>query len=166
MTSVQNTGDANRISGCEGDDAMRRSHELLDAYTHVFQDIQDGRITSANDFLSSSDEVSVIGTDPSEWWTGRENVAPILDAQFAWFRQLAATFNTSSAEAWTDGDLGFVVDQPTVTLKDGRSVQMRATTILQKESGSWKVVHQHFSIGVPNEQVEAFQGFEEAMAKV
>jgi ketosteroid isomerase-like protein len=70
-----------------------------------------------------------------------------------------------NAEAWTDGDLGFVVDQPTVTLKDGRSVQMRATTILQKESGRWKIVHQHSSIGVPNEQVEAFQGFEEAVEK-
>lgn len=144
---------------------MQRSHELLDAYTHMFQDIQEGRITSANDFLSGSDEVSAIGTDPTEWWIGRENVAPILEAQFAGFRQLGATFNTSNAEAWTDGDLGFVVDQPTVTLKDGRSVQMRATTILHKEGGRWKMMHPHFSIGVPNEQVEAFQGFEEAMAK-
>jgi SnoaL-like domain len=42
---------------------------------------------------------------------------------------------------------------------------MRATTILQKESGRWKIVHQHSSIGVPNDQVEAFQGFEEAVAK-
>jgi hypothetical protein len=40
---------------------MQRSHELLDAYTHMFQDIQDGRLTSANDFLSDSDEVSAIG---------------------------------------------------------------------------------------------------------
>jgi ketosteroid isomerase-like protein len=42
---------------------------------------------------------------------------------------------------------------------------MRATTILQKESGRWKIVHQHSSIGVPNEQVESFQGFEEAVEK-
>ncbi len=144
---------------------MQRSHELLDAYTRMFQDIQEGRITSANDVLSDSDEVSAIGTDASEWLMGRENLAPVLEAQFAGFHQLGGTFNTSNAEAWTDGDLGFVVDQPTVTLKDGRSVQMRVTTILQKESGRWKIVHQHSSIGVPNEQVEAFQGFEEAVEK-
>ena len=144
---------------------MQRSHELLDAYTRMFQDIQEGRITSANDFLSDSDEVSAIGTDASEWLMGRENLVPILDAQFEWFRQGGATFDTSRAEAWTEGDLGFVVDQLTVTLKDGRSVQMRATSVLRKENGEWKMVHPHYSIGVPNEQVEAFQGFEEVVEK-
>jgi hypothetical protein len=79
--------------------AMQRSHELLDAYTPMFQDIQEGRITSANDFLSDSDEVSGIGTDPSEWWMGRENLTPALEAQFAGFRRLGGTFNTSNAEA-------------------------------------------------------------------
>lgn len=96
---------------------------------------------------------------------GRETLAPILDAQFEGFRQLGATFNTSNARAWTDGDLGFVVDRPTVTLKDGRSVQIRGTTILHKEGGTWKMVHQHASIGVPNEQVDAFRGVEEAIGQ-
>ena len=144
---------------------MQRSQELFDAYNQMFQDIQEGRVTSASNVLSSSDEISAIGTDPTEWWMGRETLSPILDAQFAGFRQLGAKFNTSNAEAWTEGDFGFVVDQPTVTLNDGRSVQIRATTIVHREGGAWKIVHQHASIGVPNEQVEAFRGVEEAMAQ-
>ncbi|GAC1513533.1 MAG: hypothetical protein NVS2B16_18630 [Chloroflexota bacterium] len=144
---------------------MQQSQEVLDAYKHITQDIFGGRITSVNDVLSSSDGVSGIGTDPTEWWVGRESLAPILDAQFAAFRQLGATFNTSNTEAWIDGDVGFVVDQPTVTLKDGRSVHMRATTILHKEGGTWKLLHQHVSIGVPNDQVEAFRSVEEAVAQ-
>ena len=38
--------------------------------------------------------------------------------------QLSAKFDTSNAEAWIEGDLGLVVDQPRVTLEDGRSAQM------------------------------------------
>jgi ketosteroid isomerase-like protein len=42
---------------------------------------------------------------------------------------------------------------------------MRLTTILRKEGSGWKMAHQHASIGVPNEQVDAFRGFEEATAR-
>jgi hypothetical protein len=37
--------------------------------------------------------------------------------------------------------------------------------ILCKEGGTWKLLHQHAAIGVPNDQVEAFRGVEEAMAQ-
>jgi ketosteroid isomerase-like protein len=145
---------------------MERSQQLLDAYNRIWKDIQEGRITSVDDVLSSSDGVSAIGTDPTEWWMGgRESLAPILDAIFAGFRQLGATFDTSKAEAWTEGDFGFVVDQQTVTLQDGKSFQWRLTTILRKEGGNWKLVHQHWSVGVPNDQVEAFREVVEVMAQ-
>ena len=143
---------------------MQRSSELLDTYTAMFRDIEGGRMTSVTDFLSSSDAVSAIGSDPNEYWMDRATLVPILQAQFSGFHELGGRFDTSRAVAWTDGNMGMVVDEPTITLDDGRSVHLRATTVFRKEGGAWKVVHQHASIGVPNEQVEAFRAVESAVA--
>lgn len=139
---------------------MEKSRELVDAYQRFFREVQDGSLTSIQGRLSASDAVSGIGTDPSEWWMGRESLASVLDAQAAFLRQLGVIFDTSNAVGWTDGDFGFVIDQPTWTLRDGRSVQCRTTTIFHREGGTWKIVHLHVSIGVANDQVEAFRGVE------
>jgi hypothetical protein len=56
---------------------------------------------------------------------------------------------------YADGHVGFAVDQPRFVLPDGRFVAARLTAVLSQESEGWKVVHLHFSIGVPDE--EAFQ---------
>jgi hypothetical protein len=145
---------------------MQRSQELLDAYNQAIRDVMSGRITSVDDYLSDCADVSVIGTDPEEWWTDRATLVPIIERQFQSFRAMGASYRSNDAQAWTDGDLGYVIDHSTIALDDGRSIQMRATTILCKEGGRWKIVHQHTSIGVPNEQVEVFRRAEGATARV
>jgi hypothetical protein len=73
---------------------------------------------------------------------------------------LAVSRNCPSGEkaaAWTEQDVGWVIDQPTIHLNNGRAVQLRVTSIFRREDGAWKLVHQHSSIGVPNDTVEAFR---------
>lgn len=140
---------------------MQRSQELLDAYTRTLQSIQDGSIASIDDTLSSSDAVSVFGTEGNAW-IGRDQFVPLLDAQWTTFRDLGATIQ-SNAEAWTDGDLGFVVDAGRVTLRDGQSLPVRWTTILRKEGGEWKALHQHASFSAPTD-LEALNAFNDALA--
>ena len=140
---------------------MQRSQELLDAYTQTLQRIQDGKIASINETLSTSDAVSIFGTEGTEW-LGRDQFVPVLDAQWAVLRQLGARIE-SHAEAWADGDVGFVVDSATLSLTGGPSVPMRWTTVFHKEDGSWKGVHQHASFGVPTDD-EAVRAFNDAVA--
>jgi hypothetical protein len=136
---------------------MERSQDLLDTYTRILDAFSRGG-GELDEFLSASPALSGIGTDPAEWWVGQETVRQILTAQLRAFADQGAQFMPSGAEAWAAGDLGWVIDQPTIRMRDGRKVPLRATTIFNREGGTWKMVHQHASIGVPNVEVEAFLG--------
>lgn len=57
---------------------------------------------------------------------------------------------------YAEGGVGFAVDQPRFVLPDGSFIPTRLTAVLRQESAQWKVVHPHFSIGVPDE--DAIQG--------
>jgi len=108
--------------------------------------------------MSASPAVSMIGTDPTEWSTDRALTVRMADQQSQASRATGLQYTPTDPRAWSDGDMGWVIDQPRLRLPNDAEVQMRATTIVHRENGAWKVVHQHASIGVPNDQVEAFRG--------
>jgi ketosteroid isomerase-like protein len=56
---------------------------------------------------------------------------------------------------YAEGNVGFAVDQPRFVLPDGRFVATRLTAVLCQEGERWKIVHLHFSVGVPDE--DAFE---------
>ena len=139
-------------------DPMERSQDLLDAYTRLFDDLSRGRVPSVDEYVSDSPAVSAIGSDPEEWWMGPETMRQVVAAQLEALASQGAQFIPAGPEAWAEGDLGWVVDRPTIRLGDGKEVELRGTTIFHREHGAWKMIHQHASIGVPNDQVEAFRG--------
>jgi hypothetical protein len=53
--------------------------------------------------------------------------------------------------------MGWVVDQPTFILPDASAFQTRLTAVVRREDGRWKIVHAHFSVGVPDEEVVDLQ---------
>ncbi len=52
---------------------------------------------------------------------------------------------------YAEGSLGFGVDNAAFVLPDGSRLPTRLTAVLRNEDGGWKVVHLHFSVGVPDE---------------
>jgi SnoaL-like domain len=134
---------------------MERSLELLDVYQRLVSGAM--RDTSFDQLTSTTAAVSLIGTDPTEWFTDRTTIVQMMDAQRQAGDQGAQTTPTEP-QAWAEGDLGWVVDRPRLRMPGGAEVQFRVTTIFHREGGVWKGVHQHASIGVPNDQVEAFRG--------
>ena len=40
-----------------------------------------------------------------------------------------------------------------VKLPDGTAISMRSTLVFHRENGEWKLVQQHNSVGIPNEEV-------------
>ena len=55
--------------------------------------------------------------------------------------------------AYSEGNVGWVADRPTFRLPDGTQIPFRSTIVFRKEDGEWKVIQQHISIAVPNENV-------------
>jgi hypothetical protein len=103
------------------------------------------------DGLAAGPAVSVIGSGPGEGHDNRE----------AWVAAYAAFVTTAglrleggaNPRGWEEGSVGFAVDEPRFVLPDGSFLATRLTGVLHVEDGSWKVVHLHFSVGVPDEEV-------------
>jgi hypothetical protein len=49
------------------------------------------------------------------------------------------------------------VDEPRFVLPDGSAYRTRLTAVVHREDGRWKIVHMHWSVGVPDEEVIALQ---------
>ncbi len=130
---------------------MEKSEEIrriIDRWTRA---ISEGDVASALGRLSDHPGTVVIGTDPAEWWHGREIRA-------VWGRQIEELFGVFSVrndviEAWEEGSVGWASVKETLNV-DGRTLEGRATYVLRLEQGDWKIVHIHWSL--PRANAETF----------
>jgi hypothetical protein len=100
--------------------------------------------------LASGDGVSVIGTGPDEGHHDRESWIKTYATQIA---QLGLRLEGGrEPRAYAEESVGFAVDDPRFVLPDGSFLPMRLTAVLRREGDEWKVVHLHFSVGVPDEE--------------
>jgi ketosteroid isomerase-like protein len=128
---------------------MERSEELRDVMLQFYSALSSGDLSFIDRHFSTADDVRGIGTDPTEWWSGRR----LIDV---WKEQMAALGGTmpispGDPEAFVEGDVGWVADRPTLDVGDGNPVAIRFTAVFHKEDGDWKLVQSHGSIGLPNE---------------
>jgi SnoaL-like domain len=100
------------------------------------------------DALATGDGVSIIGTAPGE---GRPNREEWIAGYSASIPNLGLRLEAGpEPRGYAEGSLGFAVDQPRFVLPDARFVAARLTAVLRLEAERWKVVHLHFSVGVPD----------------
>jgi hypothetical protein len=122
---------------------MQESVDLKEFVTQFFSSPDPER------FISRQDGMHAIGTDPSEWIEGYEdNVA-------AW-KAFVATESLSlilgdNLRAFSEGTIGWATSHAAFVWKE-RLIPARFTMIFRKEAGEWAAVHQHWSIGVPDEE--------------
>jgi hypothetical protein len=98
---------------------------------------------------SHQEGVTVIGTDPNEWFEG-------FDSMFHFYERAGTArldVKVDVIKAYCEGNVGWTMDRVTVKLPNGVELPIRHTRIFQKENGEWKIVHNHISIAVPNESV-------------
>ena len=98
--------------------------------------------------IADAPGVSVIGSAPGEGHDSREDW---IDA----YRQGAAKgirLEGEDPRGYEDGAMGWGTDRAAFVLPDGSRLSTRLTAVLRNEQGEWKVVHLHFSVGVPDEE--------------
>jgi SnoaL-like domain len=94
--------------------------------------------------------VSVIGSAPEEGHTDRDSWVSTYSGLVS-----ALPLRLEQGEeiqGWEEGTAGFALDRPRFVLPDGSFLPTRLTGVLRREDGDWKVVHLHFSVGVPDEE--------------
>jgi len=128
---------------------MERADELVQLVQRMYEAMRSGDVAAFES--AATDDVLVIGTDPQEWWTGRDIVVPAFRGQV---EAMGGGFPVQAGDpvAYTHGDVGWFADRPTMTGPDGSSVAFRLTGVTVRDGGDWKVAQMHFSMGVPNEE--------------
>ncbi len=128
---------------------MQESAAVRDAWIRFCRGVTEGRVDEFDDIVSQEAKL-VIGTAPGEMVTTREQM------RFG-FETEGVTLETRNAHAYEEGTLGWAVDEPRFGFPDGSGMDCRVTSIFRKEGDAWRVVHAHFSVGVPDEEVAELQ---------
>jgi len=89
--------------------------------------------------LSDDKSALVFGSAPKEQWTGGAKIKKVFDS---WKIDLGRNSDLARAGIAPGGDLAWVAEPVTTDLM---CKQYRAMFVLQKERGTWKIVHQHYS---------------------
>ncbi len=139
---------------------MDQSTEVALAIEAFYERFSSGDSARFAAGIADCSGVSVIGSGPGE---GHGNRAEWLEVYAGGIAELGITLRGTAPTGYAEGDLGFGTDTPSFVLPDGSTLPTRLSAVLRAEDGEWKVVHLHFSVGVPDEQaiVSAGGGEEE-----
>lgn len=130
---------------------MQPSTELKDLMLRWYASFSIGDIAMIKEILAHQPEVTYIGTDPAEWVTGYDAIVRgfTLQTEVVSGVQIEA----GDLTAYSDGNVGWVADRPLIKLPDGTGIPTRSTLVFQRQASTWKLVQQHISVGVPNEEL-------------
>jgi ketosteroid isomerase-like protein len=130
---------------------MQQSSGVKEAILRCYEVFSTGDLEDSVGLLTQEEGAVVIGTDPQEWANSRAEFVAFLEAQMT----EGETVRLEAGEeprCFEEGTVGWVADRPTFVLGDGSTVPSRMTAVMHQEDGEWKLVHAHWSVGVPNRE--------------
>ncbi len=127
---------------------MQPSPELVDLLRRIYAAVSDGDGATLAGALSGSDGLVFIGTDPEEWFEDAPSIRNMLEAQ----AEAGVKVRPGLIRAFEEGTVGWVADRGVFLLPDGGEAPFRITMVFHRENGAWKIVQEHASIGVRNEE--------------
>lgn len=134
---------------------MKPSEELKDVTLRIYEALAARDTEALINMYSRQDGVLLIGTDPDEWWVGHETLQRLFEAG-AQAEGGGEILLPGEVSAFVEGAAGWAADPGArIQTPSGKIIPVRITTVFQQEGGEWKVVQQHISIAIPND--EAYQ---------
>ncbi len=131
---------------------MQHSAEVRDAALRFYEQFSTGNIEGFKRALTHEEGALVIGTAPDDWEEGRErwiSAAETLLREMQGMRVVAG----DELRGYEEGSMGWIADRPSIVLPDDTTIPARLTSVVRWEEGEWKLVHNHFSFGVPDEEL-------------
>ncbi len=127
---------------------MEPAPELRDTILRLYEAFSRGDADLVERLTSRQEGLVFIGTDPNEWLEDIQSVRQLLQAQAG----AGITVVPGDIRAYREGSIGWAADRGAFRLPDGTEVPFRLTAVFRQEDGDWKLVQEHASIGVPNEE--------------
>ena len=124
------------------------SAEIEQLIRRWYQRIEAGEMVSAaTDLLSCDAAFRAIGTDKDEWFAHR---AGLITAYGKAAEAGPPQIEVERIDAFSEGPVGWAVDEVLVARPGTQPILMRHTFILRREEGVWKVIHGHYSLPAPD----------------
>ena len=130
---------------------MRGSTDVREALLRFFDRISESDVEVFDDVVSADPATFVVGTAPGELVRERERL------RFGFEAEGLRLDPGEQPVAYEEGPLGWAYDEPTMTYPDGTEVHTRLTAIFQRDGDTWKLLHAHYSVGVPDDEVGELQ---------
>lgn len=122
---------------------MAPSREVKHVVDRFIEAMNESQFEVIESLIAPTDAVLGIGSDPDEWWAGRDR---LLSVQKTQLKEMGGAHwelgQSAGGERW-------MAAKCTVTTSDGMHVPGRMTVVCTKDG---KIEHYHFSIGVTNEE--------------
>ena len=125
---------------------MEESPNVRETLLRFFDRLSAGDVDAFDELVSSSPSTLIIGTAPGELVSDRARLRFGFEAE-------GVGLESDDPKAYEEGSMGWAVDQPMFSFPDGSKFQTRLTAIFRREDDRWKLVHGHFSVGIPDEEV-------------
>jgi hypothetical protein len=122
--------------------------ELKELVLRLYEAVSRGDGAAIEGLLSRERGLVFIGTDPNEWFEDSASVRTMLEAQAG----AGVTVVPGEIGAYREGSVGWIADRGVFKLPDGGEVPFRITAVFRREDGEWKLIQEHASIGVGNEE--------------
>lgn len=119
---------------------------LVERYAEA---VRVGDLATVETLIDDGDDVLVIGTDPEEWWKGRETVIAVYRAQQAEMGDTVGISTLDLAEACEIGDAGWFAGRIQLQVPTGE-LGLRVSGTVRRRGDDWKIVHMHASVGAEN----------------
>jgi len=131
---------------------VEQSSELTEAMSRYFGALATGDVGALEELLSDDQGLLVLGTDPDEWWGGRETIVRTFARQM---EEAGGSFPVVAEQitAYSEGGFGWAASKATFTAPDGTRAPIRVSAVFRREGGQWRIIHAHNSVGVTNEDL-------------
>jgi adenylate cyclase len=137
---------------------MREEHYTMQPSPEIRALVMRGmQLMAAKDLASVLDLASreagflLLGTAPNEWFTSIAAAEPMVRMSVE--GSSGRVPENVEIEAYQEGSVGWAGLRWKSQLPNGASLALRWTQIFHQEGGTWKLVHGHASVGVPDELV-------------
>jgi ketosteroid isomerase-like protein len=132
-------------------------NQIKDLVMQFHQAATNADLAFMDQIFANDSQVQLIGSDPAEVITGHAAVVQFWTDLFQGLRDsgypnnggLPTVSNGESIHVSVHGPMAWATDLPTWHFaKD--TVAFRQTFVFEREQGSWKISHTHFSVGIAN----------------
>ena len=122
---------------------MEPSESIVESMLDFYRQRSATNVAAFDDLIAAG-HVVFLGTAGHEWFEDRDRMRVAFGFE-------GVRFTPGSApRAWAQGEVGWFIDTPTMEIAEGR-IQVRTTIVVVREAGRWKIIHAHYSVGIPDD---------------